>query len=207
MKEPLPMEKARCGWRFLRICEDCGKESTVTAATIKNVARCCISCGKKRAARPRIGLDNRGGGAGCPIYRRWTVIHRRVAGTSPKNKRNYTDKGITVCKEWHIFLNFKRWALESGFDKSLTIDRIDNSKGYEPGNCRWVSLTEQALNTSRNLPTRERIAEIFAMREAGMLHAQIAEKIGRSVSAVQGVLSGRSWKGLRGAVSGASPAP
>ena len=63
----------------------------------------------------------------------------------------YGGRGILICEEWlSDFAIFREWAESNGYDESLTIDRIDTDGNYEPGNCRWVTLREQSLNTSRN---------------------------------------------------------
>jgi hypothetical protein len=60
---------------------------------------------------------------------------------------NYGGRGITVCDEWiESFDNFYKWLLTSNYDENLTIDRIDNDKGYSPDNCKFSTYVEQNNN-------------------------------------------------------------
>ena len=67
----------------------------------------------------------------------------------PKNKgfAHYGARGIFVCDEWRENCRvFYQWARENGYEQGLTLDRIDNSKGYCPENCRWVTAKVQTMN-------------------------------------------------------------
>jgi hypothetical protein len=70
--------------------------------------------------------------------------------TNPNDKyfANYGGRGITICDEWNNDnKSFFDWALAHGWEEGLSIDRIDNGRGYEPANCRWATRPAQAQNT------------------------------------------------------------
>ena len=84
------------------------------------------------------------------LYRVWCAMRERCTNPNNKSYHRYGGRGITVCEEWNDFSLFRKWAIENGYKAKLTIDRINNEKGYMPGNCRWVDHKTQNRNYSRN---------------------------------------------------------
>lgn len=88
---------------------------------------------------------------GTRIYNIWHDMKERTRNKNNKRYDRYGGRGITLCKEWGKYENFYTWSIENGYKENLTIDRIDNNKGYSPDNCRWTTQAEQNRNKSDNV--------------------------------------------------------
>lgn len=79
-----------------------------------------------------------------PGYRSWTSMLSRCRNRNRHNANRYAARNITVCDRWLSFENF----LEDMGERpdGLTLDRIDNDKGYSPENCRWADALTQTRN-------------------------------------------------------------
>lgn len=85
------------------------------------------------------------GGHGTLTYMRWKFMMQRCHNPNATNFKYYGALGIVVCERWHDFAAFLADMGECP-DRSLTLDRIKNELGYQPGNCRWVTQAAQNAN-------------------------------------------------------------
>ena len=134
-------------WKWVCKCE-CGSEkSYVPLKLIKGKTKTC-GCGKvARCKEYSLTYRTTHGGKNTRLYNIWHGMKERCLTVTNKDYPNWGGRGITICEEWrNDFAAFREWSLANGYDEHLTIDRVDNDGNYEPGNCRWVTLQEQAQN-------------------------------------------------------------
>lgn len=131
--------------RYGRFKCECGAEKDVFISSVTTGASC--SCG--RCMYNKYNLSKRDY---LTIYTaRQRAIDRCYNPNNPSYLR-YGPRGITVCEEWRVNPeSFIKWAAENGWERGLSLDRIDNDKGYSPDNCRWATPKEQANNKSTNI--------------------------------------------------------
>lgn len=127
----------------------CGKLFKGTTSDIINGKIKSCGCLKREH------LDIDPGDAKKPIDKRIRTIFcnmkQRCYNKNHDKYLRYGGRGITICDEWlkdiQVFIG---WAKTNGYNNNLTIDRIDNDKGYRPDNCRWISVVAQAGNRDNN---------------------------------------------------------
>lgn len=125
------------------------------------------SCG---CLKPSNNLNYKHGDTGTRLHSIWLAMKRRAVSKTD-NKKNYGNRGISMCSEWaNDYLVFKAWALANGYADNLSIDRIDVNGDYEPQNCRWLTFKEQQNNKRTN--------HFLTFRGKTQTIAQWAEEIG-----------------------------
>ena len=125
-------------------CLLCGAEHDIAGYSLTSGAST-----KCRSCVPRVTLSK-------PLrksrlYHIYSAMKQRCGNPNNSAYSRYGARGITVCDEWKNNPDaFIEWALSHGYTDDLSIDRIDNHKGYSPENCRWIPLDRQASNRSCN---------------------------------------------------------
>lgn len=109
----------------------------------------------------------------------------------------YGARGITVCDRWlprpaPDGTGYRNFLADMGErPPGTTLDRIDNDRGYEPGNCRWASRAEQAQNSSAAKLTWHEVRQIRAL--ASVPHSDLASRFGVTRRQINNILRNKCW--------------
>lgn len=132
---------------YNKLCKcvcDCGNIHEASWRKVKNGHTKSCGCLSIEMSTKNILKNKTHGMKNSKTYSTWRAMRKRCA----EKRRFY--KNISVCERWNKFENFLKDMGERPFPKA-TIDRIDGTKGYEPGNCRWATMKEQQRNRKDNV--------------------------------------------------------
>jgi hypothetical protein len=190
--------------RWLCRC-DCGAECSVaTTHLVRGRTRSCgclaseLTAARNRtaemvaaASKPKRYMVTHGM-TKSRTYSSWSSMITRCHNPNVEQWPRYGGRGIKVCERWLAFENFL--ADMGKRPVGMSIDRIDNDRGYEPGNCRWATSSEQARNKSTVKLTMRTAAEIRAAYAASWSIRHLADSYSVSEACIRLVIKGEAWK-------------
>lgn len=127
-------------WSFWHCMCSCGKESIVAAHNLQYGGTRSCGCLNSDSHKTH-------GATNTPEFRAWTSMKNRCSNPRDRHWPDYGGRGIRVCVRW--LESFENFLADMGPRPSpkYSIDRYPNNDGnYEPGNCRWATLSEQQSN-------------------------------------------------------------
>jgi len=129
-------------------------------------------------------------------FNTWEGMKARCYNKNHKSYKDYGGRGVKVCDEWkNDYLVFKTWALSNSYKEGLTIDRENNDGNYEPSNCRWVTIEEQAYNRRS---TKLTWAKVHLIRQ--VIHnklcsiKELANVYNVSIGQIWNIVNNKCWK-------------
>jgi hypothetical protein len=141
-QNPNPLSKKRATF-YLCKC-DCGNEKIIRADCLKSGnSKSCGCLWKEKCTNRTHGASH--GKTFMPEYKVWTGMKMRCQNPNAHGYKYWGGRGIKLCERWQSFENFIADMGPRPSDKH-SIDRIDNDKHYEPGNCHWVTRDTQRKN-------------------------------------------------------------
>ncbi len=182
--------RGQATWRV--ICE-CGTERVVPATQLlqgKTLSCGCLRQEQLALGNPTHGLSSR------PEYEIWSSMKKRCENPNSHAWHNYGGRGIAVCDRWRN--SFEDFFEDMGPRPSPehSIDRIDNDRGYEPGNVRWATAQEQARNTrvyKDGLRKRDKNSLVEEVRELRTKNAELVAEVERHLEKIRLMRETENW--------------
>jgi len=184
-------------WNCFCRCKN--KVVRTSYAIKKKLHKSCKECRYKHISKH--GLTKH------PLYKIWSGIKQRCYNKKNKYYSVYGLKGIALDEKWSDPKKFIEWSINNGWEKSLSIDRIDSAGDYTPSNCRFISLKENGARVHQDNPGQFRgsknLKAILSESEVKKIKMRlnnqekqrdIALFYGLSPTTVHDIKSGKTWK-------------
>ena len=160
------VENGRTYW----LCQcDCGNQKSIRSDCLPRIQSC--GCVKKEQDVHNLHITNHHGMANHPAFNTWSNIIARCCKPNDPAYKDYGGRGIKVCPEWKDARVFCKWMDDNGYEKGLSVERIDVNGNYDPKNCKLIPIDEQPYNkrnTVYALTDRGVIAVAWEARQNGI---------------------------------------
>lgn len=168
----------------------CGNEFKAIGKHLRNGNIKSCGCLKSKRMTEHGKAKATHGDSKSRLFSIWAGMKKRCYYKKSIGYKNYGGRGIQVCYEWkNNYSAFKLWAMNNGYDESLTLDRVDNDGNYEPNNCKWSTVTEQNRNKRNN--------KLFNYNGKVLTQSEICEITGLSKHQVSKEFSNETASGTR----------
>jgi len=128
--------------KWMCLC-DCGGVVSVNGPLLRSGHTQSCGCLHRQRTGDAHRIHGMSGGR-LAEYAVWSSMKQRCLNPRNKNFKHYGARGITVCQRW---MNFENFISDMGFrPHRLTLERVNNDRGYEPDNCKWATYKEQSAN-------------------------------------------------------------
>lgn len=139
--EPIQIHDGKRNRSHWKVRCTCGKVFNTRTDALKNGKRDSCGCKNPNTGPVKHGLRHH------RIYKIYMGMKQRCYNKNNHKYPQYGGRGIKICDEWlNDVTKFYEWSIKNGYKEDLSIDRIDNDKGYSPENCRWESKLTQSRN-------------------------------------------------------------
>lgn len=152
---------------------DCGSVSNVKSANLRSGQSKSCGCLRKENG---IKANTKHGMSNSPEIHIWHKMIKRCTNPKDPAYKNYGGRGITVCDRW--LGSFEAFYEDMGPrpHKDLTIERVDNDKGYCPENCKWETRKENNRNVRKRRDNKSGIAGVHWHKGVGKWCVTIGNK-------------------------------
>lgn len=128
------------------------------------------------------------------LCRVWRCMKFRCLDKKSPSYYRYGGRGITIYDKWFDFYVFKKWAFTNGYEVGLTIDRKDNDRNYDPGNCQFLTGYENNLKKSTTVLNIEMASEIRRVyNESDVIQTELSKKYGVSNRQISCIICNKTW--------------
>lgn len=165
-------------------CECGGTITTVGKSLARGLTRSCGCLLREKPIKHGKSYDK--------IYRQWTAMKQRCGNVNHDHYADYGARGITICDKWRE--SFEAFYADMGNPphSEMTLERIDNDKGYQPGNVRWATRLEQASNRRTNIEGNYTGVSVVGFNGKSLTLADWSKQTGISLENLRSRLN-RDW--------------